>query len=69
MRRSFAQVDVFTEVPYFGNPVAVVLDGSGLDTEAMQRFASWTNLSRSFGLVVNTHRLNGSAGTRMTYWL
>jgi PhzF family phenazine biosynthesis protein len=47
MRRSFAQVDVFTEVPYFGNPVAVVLDGSGLDTEAMQRFASWTNLSET----------------------
>ena len=26
MRRPFAEVDVFTEVPYFGNPVAVVLD-------------------------------------------
>ena len=47
MRRPFAQVDVFTEVPYAGNPVAVVLDGTGLDTEAMQRFASWTNLSET----------------------
>jgi PhzF family phenazine biosynthesis protein len=47
MRRRFAQVDVFTEVPYLGNPVAVVLDGSGLDTEQMQRFASWTNLSET----------------------
>jgi PhzF family phenazine biosynthesis protein len=47
MRRPFAQVDVFTEVPYFGNPVAVVLDGAGLDTEQMQRFASWTNLSET----------------------
>jgi len=47
MKREFAQVDVFTDTPYAGNPVAVVLDGSGLDTEAMQRFASWTNLSET----------------------
>ncbi len=47
MNRPFAQVDVFTDTPYAGNPVAVVLDGSGLDTEAMQRFASWTNLSET----------------------
>ena len=47
MRRPFAQVDVFTDVPYFGNPVAVVLDGSGLETEEMQRFAHWTNLSET----------------------
>ena len=47
MRRAFAQVDVFTDVPYLGNPVAVVLDGEGLETEEMQRFASWTNLSET----------------------
>ena len=47
MKRQFAQIDVFTDTPYAGNPVAVVLDGSGLDTEAMQRFASWTNLSET----------------------
>lgn len=46
-RRSFAQVDVFTDVPGYGNPVAVVLDGSGLDEAAMQRFARWTNLSET----------------------
>ena len=43
--RAFKQVDVFTAVPYFGNALAVVLDGTGLSTEAMQRFAHWTNLS------------------------
>ncbi len=43
--RAFQQVDVFTETPYFGNPLAVVLDGTGLTTEAMQRFTDWTNLS------------------------
>jgi len=47
MRRPLAQVDVFTEVPYLGNPVAVVLDGAGLETEEMQRFAHWTNLSET----------------------
>ena len=33
--------------PYRGNPVAVVLDGDGLSTEEMQRFAHWTNLSET----------------------
>jgi PhzF family phenazine biosynthesis protein len=45
--RAFAQVDVFTSTPYAGNPVAVMLDGDGLDTVAMQRFAHWTNLSET----------------------
>ena len=45
--REFCQVDVFTDVPYLGNPVAVVLDGDGLSTEQMQRFARWTNLSET----------------------
>ena len=43
--RPFKQVDVFTTTPYRGNPVAVVQDGSGLSTEAMQHFTHWTNLS------------------------
>jgi len=45
MRRELRQVDVFGREPYRGNPVAVVLDGEGLSTEEMQRFASWTNLA------------------------
>ncbi len=44
---AFRQVDVFTSVPFLGNPVAVVLDGSGLSTEEMQRVARWTNLSET----------------------
>jgi len=47
MRRPFAQVDVFTTGPGLGNALAVVLDGSGLSTEAMFRFARWTNLSET----------------------
>ncbi|MEO8248346.1 MAG: PhzF family phenazine biosynthesis protein [Burkholderiales bacterium] len=45
--RRFKQVDVFTDNPYFGNPVAVVLDGDGLSDDEMQRFARWTNLSET----------------------
>lgn len=45
--RRFAQVDVFTTRPGFGNPVAVVLDAEGLDSAAMARFANWTNLSET----------------------
>ena len=47
MARSFKQVDVFTTRPYYGNPVAVVLDADGSSTEDMQRFARWTNLSET----------------------
>ena len=43
----FKQVDVFTAVPFKGNPVAVVLDGDGLTTEQMQCIANWTNLSET----------------------
>lgn len=45
--RPFMQVDVFTARPYQGNPLAVVLDGTGLSDAAMQRFAHWTNLSET----------------------
>ena len=45
--RAFAQVDVFTTVPYQGNPVAVVLDADGMTDEEMAAFARWTNLSET----------------------
>ena len=51
VKRPFVQVDVFTDRPYLGNPLAVVIDGDGLSTEAMQRFAAWTNLSETTFLV------------------
>ena len=47
MQRAFRQVDVFTATPYLGNPVAVVLDGTDLTDEQMQRLARWTNLSET----------------------
>jgi len=47
MSLKFKQVDVFTDKPLFGNPVAVVIGGDDLDTDTMQRIARWTNLSEA----------------------
>jgi PhzF family phenazine biosynthesis protein len=47
MDLAFKQVDVFTAVPFKGNPVAVILDGDALSSEQMQAIASWTNLSET----------------------
>jgi PhzF family phenazine biosynthesis protein len=54
MQRRFAQVDVFTDRAYFGNALAVVVDGEGLSTEDMQRIANWTNLSETTFLLPPT---------------
>jgi len=53
-QRPFKQVDVFTATPYLGNPLAVVLDGSGLSTQEMQHFTNWTNLSEATFLLPPT---------------
>lgn len=55
LTRTFAQVDVFSSRPLLGNPVAVVLEGSGLDSTQMQRFTSWTNLSEATFVTAPTH--------------
>ena len=52
--RRFAQLDVFADRPGAGNPLAVVLDSEGVDTESMQAFAAWTNLSETTFLLPPT---------------
>lgn len=47
----FKQVDVFTAVPFKGNPLAVIFDADGLDDAQMQAIARWTNLSETTFLV------------------
>ncbi len=47
MRRRFLQVDVFTDRPFAGNPVAVIFDADALSSERMQEIARWTNLSET----------------------
>ncbi|WP_285130167.1 PhzF family phenazine biosynthesis protein [Leclercia adecarboxylata] len=39
MKRRYVVADVFTDKPFQGNPVAVVLDAEDLSTEQMQRIA------------------------------
>ena len=43
MKRRYVQLDVFAGRPGDGNPLAVVLDGAGLD-DTMQAIARWTRL-------------------------
>ena len=47
MKRPFQLVDVFSEEPFLGNPLAVVLDGEGLSDDEMQGIAAWLNLSET----------------------
>ncbi|NYJ01705.1 PhzF family phenazine biosynthesis protein [Nocardioides thalensis] len=54
MARRFSQVDVFSDRPLLGNPVAVVHDADGLTDEQMAAFARWTNLSETTFLLAPT---------------
>src|SRR5215813_3596715 len=47
----FVQVDVFTDRVFRGNPLAVFLDGRGLDDERMQQIAREMNLSETVFLL------------------
>jgi PhzF family phenazine biosynthesis protein len=53
--RRWTQVDVFTQTPYAGNPVAVVLDGCDLDEEQMASYTRWSNLSEATFVLPATH--------------
>jgi PhzF family phenazine biosynthesis protein len=43
----FFQVDVFSAIPFKGNPLAVIAEADGLDEAQMQAIANWTNLSET----------------------
>ena len=47
MAREFQLVDVFGSGAFSGNPLGVVHDAEGLDTETMQTIARWLNLSET----------------------
>jgi PhzF family phenazine biosynthesis protein len=53
-KRRFMQLDVFSRQPLLGNPLAVVIDGDGLDEDTMRAFARWTNLSETAFLLPPT---------------
>jgi PhzF family phenazine biosynthesis protein len=50
----YYQLDVFSEQLLKGNPLAVVLDASGLHSSTMQAIARWTNLSETSFLLPPT---------------
>lgn len=50
----FQQVNVFSQDPLRGNPLAVVLDAEGIDDARMAAFAHWTNLSETTFLLPPT---------------
>ena len=47
MKRHYATVDVFTDRPFGGNPLAVVLDAEGLPAERMQTIAAEFNYAET----------------------
>ena len=47
MRRRFVTLDVFTDRPFTGNPLAVVVDSEDLDQSAMQAIAREFNLAET----------------------
>jgi len=53
-QRTFTQLDVFTDTPLRGNPLAVVHAAQGLSDANMQAFARWTNLSETTFLLPPT---------------
>ena len=54
MARDFQLVDVFGSADFSGNPLAVIADGEGLDTEAMFTITRWLNLSETCFLLPPT---------------
>lgn len=53
--RAYKVVDAFSNKPFMGNPVAVILDAEGLSDTEMQTIARWTNLSETTFLLPATH--------------
>ena len=47
MKRHFYQLDVFTDKPLAGNPLAVITDGDGLSPQKMQAIAREMNLAET----------------------
>ena len=54
MQRRFQLVDVFSDQPFSGNPLAVVGDADSLSTEHMQQITRWMNLSETAFLLSPT---------------
>jgi trans-2,3-dihydro-3-hydroxyanthranilate isomerase len=58
MQRRYVTVDVFTDRAFGGNPLAVLLDASGLSTAQMQAIASEFNYSETTFVLPPQHSTN-----------
>ncbi|MFG1345462.1 PhzF family phenazine biosynthesis protein [Xanthobacter autotrophicus DSM 431] len=56
--RRYVTLDVFTQRPFGGNPLAVVLDAQGLDDAAMQQIAREFNVSETVFVLPPRHPEN-----------
>jgi trans-2,3-dihydro-3-hydroxyanthranilate isomerase len=61
MRRNYHTLDVFTDAPFAGNPLAVVLDAEGLDDARMQQIAREFNLPETVFVVAPRDPVNSAA--------
>jgi trans-2,3-dihydro-3-hydroxyanthranilate isomerase len=61
MRRAYRLLDVFTETPLAGNPLAVVLDADGLDESRMQAIAREFNLPETVFVFAPRNPVNTAA--------
>jgi trans-2,3-dihydro-3-hydroxyanthranilate isomerase len=52
---NFTQLDVFTDKPFTGNPLAVFPEGEGLNDEQMQQIAREMNLSETVFVLPSEH--------------
>lgn len=60
MRRTFHTLDVFTDTPFTGNPLAVVRDCEGLSEQRMQAIAREFNLSETVFILEPLDPLNSA---------
>jgi PhzF family phenazine biosynthesis protein len=60
---AFYLVDVFTDRPFTGNPLAIVTDADDFDTARMQRVAG------EFNQTETTFLLRPTAGPRCSEWV
>ncbi|MHA7846550.1 PhzF family phenazine biosynthesis protein [Serratia sp. D1N4] len=53
---AFKQVDVFSQLPFSGNPLAVILDANALSDDEMAAIARWTHLSETAFVLTPTDK-------------
>jgi trans-2,3-dihydro-3-hydroxyanthranilate isomerase len=61
----FVQLDVFTRMPFAGNPLAIFTDARGLTDKQMQALAREMNLSETTFILPREPELEATNGTRV----